>query len=108
MTQKCTYNKAKNKIKLNHAKHVMNSKERKKVAEESTTTKRETNGKMMNLYPEIHLNVNGLKGKIFQNRYKNKIQLYTIYYLQKTTLNIDAYRLRVKGYDTELENLYKI
>lgn len=30
MTQKYTYNKAKNKIKLNHAKHVMNSKERKK------------------------------------------------------------------------------
>ena len=30
MTQKCTCNKAKNKIKLNHAKHVMNSKERKK------------------------------------------------------------------------------
>lgn len=64
MTQKCTCNKAKNKIKLNHAKHVMNSKERKKVAEKSTMTKRETNGKIINVYPKIHLSVNGLNTQI--------------------------------------------
>lgn len=64
MTQKCTCNKAKNKIKLNHAKHVMNSKERKKVAEKSTMTKRETNGKMIKLYSKIHLSVNGLNTQI--------------------------------------------
>lgn len=73
MTQKYTYNKAKNKIKLNHAKHVMNSKERKKVAEESTTTKRETNGKMMNLYREIHLNVNGLNSQIERQNISKQI-----------------------------------
>ena len=64
MTQKCTSNKSKNKIKLDHAKHVMNSKERKKVAEKSTMTIRETNGKMINLYPKIHLSVNGLNTQI--------------------------------------------
>lgn len=64
MTQKCTCNKAKNKIKLNHAKHVINSKERKKVAEKSTMTKRETNGKIINVYPKIHLSVNGLNTQI--------------------------------------------
>lgn len=73
MTQKCTCNKAKNKIKLNHAKHVMNSKERKKVAEKSTTTKRETNGKMMNLYPKMHLNVNSLNTQIERQNISEQI-----------------------------------
>ena len=46
---------------------------RKKVAEKSTTTKRETNGKMMNLYPKIHLNVNGLNTQIERQNISEQI-----------------------------------
>lgn len=46
---------------------------RKKVAEKSTKTKRETNGKMMNLYPKIHLSVNDLNTQIERQNISEQI-----------------------------------
>ena len=101
MTQKCTCNKAKNKIKLNHAKHVMHWKE-KKSSRKINYNKKGNKWKDDEFIPQ-----NTLKCKLFEHsnwkakyfrtdiRERSNYILYIIY--KKPTLNIDANRLRVKG-----------